>query len=217
MKVLLLNPPHPAIGSRIPLENLPPLGLLAIGGPLIDDGHRVRLLNGDLGPMSFDDILADIHADPDQIQALYVTPHRWTPFFRIAADRTVIQTDVRRWDYKHQVLSVRRMAPWRVFLWVKFIEAVAQLRPRALRRLFFQRDPKLRHATRWYYRMGRRVWFHEIRNFLFRDTRGVKGLTLREFWGEPQEQEEQSMVVGVARGGAAVPVSSPQRSAAVPR
>lgn len=155
--------------------------------------------------------------DPDQIQALYVTPHRWTPFFRIAADRTVIQTDVRRWDYKHQVLSVRRMAPWRVFVWVKFIEAVAQLRPRALRRLLFQRDPKLRHATRWYYRMGRRVWFHEIRNFLFRDARGVKGPSLREFWGEPQEQEEQSMVVGMARGGPAVPASSPQRSAAVPR
>ena len=31
--------------------------------------------------------------DPDQIQTLYVTPHRWTPFFRIAADRRVIQTD----------------------------------------------------------------------------------------------------------------------------
>ena len=31
--------------------------------------------------------------DPDQIQALYVTPHRWTPFFRIASERKVIQTD----------------------------------------------------------------------------------------------------------------------------
>ncbi len=39
MRILLVNVPHPAIGSRIPDDHLPPLGLLAIGGPLIDDGH----------------------------------------------------------------------------------------------------------------------------------------------------------------------------------
>jgi anaerobic magnesium-protoporphyrin IX monomethyl ester cyclase len=54
--------------------------------------------------------------DPDQIQMLYVTPHRWTPYFRLAADRTVIQPDRRRWDYKHQVLATRHMPPWRVLL-----------------------------------------------------------------------------------------------------
>ncbi|MGO7522503.1 magnesium-protoporphyrin IX monomethyl ester cyclase, partial [Rhizobium brockwellii] len=43
--------------------------------------------------------------DPDQIQAIYVTPHRWTPFFRIARYRQVIETDIRKWDYKHQVLK----------------------------------------------------------------------------------------------------------------
>jgi anaerobic magnesium-protoporphyrin IX monomethyl ester cyclase len=62
--------------------------------------------------------------DPDQIQMLYVTPHRWTPYFRMAAERRVIQTDKRRWDYKHQVLATRHMPPWRVLIWVKFIEAV---------------------------------------------------------------------------------------------
>ena len=31
--------------------------------------------------------------DPDQIQMLYVTPHRWTPYYRLAAHRKVIQTD----------------------------------------------------------------------------------------------------------------------------
>src|SRR5882757_211121 len=69
--------------------------------------------------------------DPDQIQTLYVTPHRWTPFFRIAKDRRVIQTDQSRWDYKHQVLATRHMAPWRLILWVKCIEAIVQLRPKA--------------------------------------------------------------------------------------
>ena len=42
MRILLINVPHPAIGSRIPDDHLPPLGLLAVGGPLIDDGHEVR-------------------------------------------------------------------------------------------------------------------------------------------------------------------------------
>lgn len=63
-----------------------------------------------------------------------MTPHRWTPFFRIAADRPVVQADRTKWDYKHQVLGMRRMPPWRLFLWVKLIEAVAQLRPHALLR-----------------------------------------------------------------------------------
>ena len=47
MRILLINAPHPAIGSRIPRDHLPPLGLLAIGGPLIDAGHEVRLIDGD--------------------------------------------------------------------------------------------------------------------------------------------------------------------------
>jgi len=132
--------------------------------------------------------------DPDQIQALYVTPHRWTPYFRIAADRRVVQTDQRRWDYKHQVLATRHMAPWRLIAWVKIVEVLVQMRPRALWRLVAHRDPKIRHAIRWYYRMGRRVWFHEIWNFLFRDGRERNGPTLARFWGAPQDAEEESMM-----------------------
>ncbi|EAZ92305.1 cobalamin-dependent protein [Crocosphaera chwakensis] len=57
MRVLILNPPHPAIGSRIPREQLPPLGLLCIGGPLLEAGHDVTLLNAELGPLSHDEII----------------------------------------------------------------------------------------------------------------------------------------------------------------
>ena len=78
--------------------------------------------------------------DPDQIQMLYVTPHRWTPYFRLAAARRVIQTDRRRWDYKHQVLATRHLPPWRVLLWFKFTEMVLQCRPRAIYRVLFHRD-----------------------------------------------------------------------------
>ena len=55
--------------------------------------------------------------DPDQIQVLFAAPHRWTPYYRLESSRRVIQTDARLWDYKHQVLATRHMAPWRVMLW----------------------------------------------------------------------------------------------------
>ena len=58
MRILLINPPHTAIGSRIPYEHLPPLGLLAVGGPLIDAGHEVYLLDAEFGPLSVPDIVA---------------------------------------------------------------------------------------------------------------------------------------------------------------
>src|ERR1043165_480795 len=58
MRILLINVPHPAIGSRIPDDHLPPLGLLSIGGPLIDDGHEVRLLDGEFGPASTASLVA---------------------------------------------------------------------------------------------------------------------------------------------------------------
>jgi anaerobic magnesium-protoporphyrin IX monomethyl ester cyclase len=131
--------------------------------------------------------------DPDQIQLLYVTPHRWTPYFRIAADRRVIQTDQRKWDYKHQVLATRYLSPWRVLMWVKFIEAVMQLRPRSLRRVMAHPDLALRAAMRWYYQIGRRVWPFEIWSFLFRDRHQQAGPVLAQFWGTPQDQEEKAM------------------------
>ena len=120
--------------------------------------------------------------DPDQIQSVFATPHRWTPFFATAARRTVVQTDQRLWDYKHQVLHNRHMPPWRVMLWVKVIEATLQLRPRALARVLRNPDPELGHAMRWYTNIGRRVWRHEILNFLLRERREERGPPLRSFW-----------------------------------
>lgn len=136
--------------------------------------------------------------DPDQIQSLYVTPHRWTPFFSLAANRRVIQADQSKWDYKHQVLATRHVPPWRVFLWVKFIEFVMQTRPKAIWRLLTMKDRKIRHAHMWYYQMGRRVWFHEVLGFFFRDNRMKSGPTVEEFWGKTLEHEEEALGV-VAR------------------
>ena len=125
--------------------------------------------------------------DPDQVMSVFATPHRWTPFHGQSAHRRVIQTDLRLWDYKHQVLETPRVPAWRVFLWVKLIEATLQLRPRALWRIWLHPDPEIRHAMRWYTRMGRRVWLHEFRDALRFPAR--PGLTVAQFWGEGQLPE----------------------------
>lgn len=128
--------------------------------------------------------------DPDQIMSLYVTPHRWTGYYRMASERRVIQRDQSKWDYKHQVLETIHMSPWRIFLWVKFIEIVLQTRPKALWRTFLQPDRAARHGMAWFTRMGRRVWLHEWWHFWFRDSRISNGLTLGQFWGAAQDDQE---------------------------
>jgi anaerobic magnesium-protoporphyrin IX monomethyl ester cyclase len=129
--------------------------------------------------------------DPDQIQALYVTPHRWTPLAQMESERRVIQMDLRKWDYKHQVLASKHMPPWRMLLWTKLIEAAVQLRPKSLWRVMAHPDPGLRRAMRWYYQIGRRVWPYELWNFLFNDRRIENGPTLGEFWGPDRREEPQ--------------------------
>ncbi|TIM66024.1 MAG: magnesium-protoporphyrin IX monomethyl ester cyclase, partial [Mesorhizobium sp.] len=151
--------------------------------------------------------------DPDQIQALYVTPHRWTPFFRIAKDRRVIQKDIRLWDYKHQVLHMTRLKPWMLFSAVKLIELAVQSRPKALARVLFHPDPEQRHSMRWYTKMGRRVWFREVWGFLVRDRRVAAGPTLAEFWGAPQDADEESMVFQRPARKPALPVAEDKRVA----
>src|ERR1017187_5881074 len=120
--------------------------------------------------------------DPDQLQALYATPHAWTPFARQAVNRRVIQTDLRRWDYKHQVLESTHVPNWRVLAWVKLIEAVVQLRPKSLFRLLAHPDRGFRAAMRWYYSIGRRVWPYELWHWCFHDRRTRHGPTVADFW-----------------------------------
>jgi anaerobic magnesium-protoporphyrin IX monomethyl ester cyclase len=40
--------------------------------------------------------------------------------------------------------------------------------------------------------MGRRVWFHEIFGFLFKDKPALIGKSLAQFSGAPQEKEEEA-------------------------
>lgn len=132
--------------------------------------------------------------DPDQIQMLYVTPHRWTPYFATVLERKVIETNTAKWDYKHQVLDTTKVPPWRILLWVKSIEVIMQMRPKALLRVLFGKDRHIRHGMRWYTRMGKRVWLHEIVEFMFSKRLTDSKLTLRNFLGESLHHQEESMV-----------------------
>jgi anaerobic magnesium-protoporphyrin IX monomethyl ester cyclase len=123
-----------------------------------------------------------LYYDPDQIQLVYVTPHKWTPYFDEIKDKRIIQLDQRLWDYKHQILAIENLKSWQVILYVKLIELIVQTRPKALKRLFFHKDIRLREAMRWYTRIGRRVWFHELFQFFFHDKPQSKEIKLSEFW-----------------------------------
>jgi anaerobic magnesium-protoporphyrin IX monomethyl ester cyclase len=123
-----------------------------------------------------------LHYDPDQIQLLYVTPHKWTSFFDEIKDKRIIQSDQKKWDYKHQVIALENIPSWQVIVYVKLIELVMQARPRALKRLFFHKDARLRDAMRWYTNIGRRVWLYELSQFFLKDKCQSKGIKLSEVW-----------------------------------
>jgi anaerobic magnesium-protoporphyrin IX monomethyl ester cyclase len=123
-----------------------------------------------------------LNYDPDQIQLLYVTPHKWTPYFEEIKHKQIIQPDQTKWDYKHQVIAMENLKPWVVVLYVKLIEVILQARPSALKRLFFHKDARLRDAMRWYTNIGRKVWFHEMFQFFFKDKPQGKAIKLIEFW-----------------------------------
>jgi anaerobic magnesium-protoporphyrin IX monomethyl ester cyclase len=132
--------------------------------------------------------------DPDQIQLLYATPHRWTAFAEEQASRKVIQTDLSRWDYKHQVLKSEQVPNWRVLFWMKLIEAVSQLRPKSVLRVLAHPDPGFRSAMRWYYSIGRQVWPYELWHWLFYDRRVKWGPKVAEFLGLVGAHEVQQAV-----------------------
>src|SRR5262249_16664471 len=68
MRALLLNPPHPAVSSRCHEGRMPPLGLLAVGGPRPAPGHPLRLTGAEIGPLSTRQIVAAVTAwAPDAV------------------------------------------------------------------------------------------------------------------------------------------------------
>lgn len=130
-----------------------------------------------------------LHYDPDLLNAMYVTPHAWTPFYHDEVDRIVVQEDRSKWDYRHQILGTRHLKPWQILALVKLTEFIVQTRPRAIVRLIGYADLAQRRAYRWCVRNASGVWFDEVHDFLFRSKRAPRSVALREFWGAPIARE----------------------------
>jgi anaerobic magnesium-protoporphyrin IX monomethyl ester cyclase len=102
----------------------------------------------------------------DWLNAMYVTPHDWTPFGRQALRGEVVEPDQTRWDYRHQVLGQRHLRPWQLFVWVKGVELWFHLRPRRLGAILGTRDRFRRHQMLWVLLHTGLVWAGEVLEFL---------------------------------------------------
>jgi anaerobic magnesium-protoporphyrin IX monomethyl ester cyclase len=102
----------------------------------------------------------------DWLNAMYVTPHPWTPFGREALRRPVVEPDQRRWDYRHQVLAQRHLRPSQLFWGVKWLELWFHLRPRRLVAILRTRDRFRRWQLAWVYLHIGLVWLGEVLEFL---------------------------------------------------
>src|SRR3954470_10980136 len=68
MKVLLINPPYQTITMNLGVGHQVPLGLLMVGGPLIDAGHEVELLDAECRRMNVGAIVREARGrDPDVV------------------------------------------------------------------------------------------------------------------------------------------------------
>jgi anaerobic magnesium-protoporphyrin IX monomethyl ester cyclase len=120
--------------------------------------------------------------DPDILNAVYLTPHFWTAAGRTADPDNIIQTNQARWTYRNQVLDTPHLSPNTLFWSVKLTETLFHLRPKALRRLFWGSDGRVRRILRSSLAVGFRVVLAEIGEFLFSTTFSPRGSL--ECWPE---------------------------------
>jgi anaerobic magnesium-protoporphyrin IX monomethyl ester cyclase len=113
--------------------------------------------------------------DPDILNAVYLTPHFWTATGRATRPAQVIQTDQRRWTYRNQVIAASHLSPAALFWGVKFSEALFHLRPKALPRLFWGGDWKVRKILRASLAVGFRVVLAEIGEFVWATSFSPQG------------------------------------------
>jgi anaerobic magnesium-protoporphyrin IX monomethyl ester cyclase len=101
------------------------------------------------------------------VNAVYLTPHFWTVDGRKVKPHEVIQPNQARWSYRNQVIHAPHLSPASLFLGVKATEALFHLRPKALVRLFWGSDGRVRQILRASLAVGGRVAVAEIAEFLW--------------------------------------------------
>jgi anaerobic magnesium-protoporphyrin IX monomethyl ester cyclase len=62
MRILLINPPYVTFTSRFGVGHQIPLGLLMVGGALLDRGHDVELLDAERRHLETSDIIREVRA-----------------------------------------------------------------------------------------------------------------------------------------------------------
>lgn len=107
-----------------------------------------------------------LELDADVLNAVYITPHHWTPAGRQVQPTQIIEPDQHKWTYRNQVLATPYLQPWQLFWGVKITEALFHLRPRALWRMVMGGDECYRQILRAYLVTGVRVVGAEIGEFL---------------------------------------------------
>lgn len=100
--------------------------------------------------------------DGDFVNALYMTPHAWTPLGRATADAPIVERDLAKWDYRHQVIGVEHLTPTQLFFGVKLVELVYHLHPRRLWRILTAPDPTLRRQLRFSFWHTAPVFWYEV-------------------------------------------------------
>jgi anaerobic magnesium-protoporphyrin IX monomethyl ester cyclase len=108
-----------------------------------------------------------VRYDADLLNAMFATPHSWTPFARQYRDRLVVQKDLGKWDYRHQVLAHQKLSPSTIFLAVKWLELCFHLRPRKWLDWLLS-DTFKRSQIAWCFLHTGKVWLGEIVEFLIR-------------------------------------------------
>lgn len=123
-----------------------------------------------------------VYYDGDFINVTYVTPHGWTAFGRSVGGQPVVEPDLGKWDYRHQILAQPEMQPWKLFLAVKWLELCVHARPGRLWSILTNRDRFLRRQLIWCFFHTARVWGAELAFWGLRGLeRGMQRLSARWF------------------------------------
>ncbi len=113
-----------------------------------------------------------IHYDGDFVNVTHVTPHSWTEFGRQVQDHCIVQRDLGKWDYRHQIIAQPNLSPWKIFFAVKWLELRFHARPTKLRAILKMRDRFRRRQLLWSTVRTGLVWLGEV--LLLKTTKSPK-------------------------------------------
>jgi anaerobic magnesium-protoporphyrin IX monomethyl ester cyclase len=150
-------------------------------GSCVDDGYRAVRLLREHRILSIVDYIFGLEEetprtiwrglrglqryDGDFVNALYLTPHAWTPLGRAMETAPIVEQDVGKWDYRHQVIGVKYLSPGQLFAGVKLVELIYHLHPGRLWRALTEPANDFRRHFGFAYRHISLVFLYEVFEF----------------------------------------------------